>query len=148
MITGGRWMDDRLRQPDALLVALRQVADQALADVGESAVLLGRGHRAGAQLAGDAVQPGAIRQVFVDGELRIHRRLLGQVAEVLLGRLRRLAQVDAGDRDEARAGREAAGEHLHRGGLAGAVGAEQAEDLALLQGEVEAGDGHGRAVAA
>jgi hypothetical protein len=54
----------------------------------------------------------------------------------------------AGDRGGAAGGRDQRGEHAQGGGLAGAVGAEEAEDLARLDGEVDAPYGFDRSVAA
>ena len=53
----------------------------------------------------------------------------------------RLLRVDAEDRDGAGVARAVALEHLDRRRLAGAVRAEQAEDLALLDLEVDPADG-------
>ena len=82
-----------------------------------------------------AAQAGAEVEVFVDRELGIDRRLLGQVADHRLRRFGHVEQVVVADRDAPRRGREHAGEHLHGGRLAGAVGAEEAEHLALAQRE-------------
>src|SRR5690606_24095740 len=54
---------------------------------------------------------------------------------------RLLEDVEAVDLRAALRRRQEAGEDLHRRRLAGAVGPEEAEDLALLDGEVEVGDG-------
>ena len=50
-------------------------------------------------------------------------------------------RVDAGDRDRAGVGTQQARDHAQRGGLAGAVRAEQAVELAGAHHEVEAVDG-------
>src|SRR5690606_18254603 len=50
-------------------------------------------------------------------------------------------EVVAADDGSALGGFDEGGEHPHRRGLAGPVGAEEAEDLSLLHGEVDAADG-------
>jgi len=49
--------------------------------------------------------------------------------------------VDAANGGRAGVGPDEAGEHLHRGGFAGAVGAEETEDFAAVDGEADAVDG-------
>src|SRR5207245_6017146 len=72
-----------------------------------------------------------IFQVFLDSHFRVDRHAPRQVADVLphLHRLR--ADVEAGDVGGAARRGQVAGEDLKRGRLAGAVGAEEADDLAL-----------------
>jgi hypothetical protein len=79
-------------------------------------------------------------QILVDRELAIQRRVLGQVADVPFRGHRPVDQIDAADRDAARAGREIAGQHLHRGGLAGAVGPEQPQNFTASQGQIDFAD--------
>jgi hypothetical protein len=92
-----------------------------------------------------AQEAGAGQQREPAGEPREHvvveYRLVGQVAHAAhhLGAL--LEAVEARDARRAAGGPQHAHKHLHGGGLAGAVGAEQAEHLALLDGEREVAHG-------
>ena len=103
-----------------------------------------RGRLAGGGLLA-AVQHREVAQVAIDAHLRIQAALLGHVAEQAL--------VLAGDR-------RAAPEHLagvglehaegdpHRGRLAGAVGPDEADDVARGDGERQVVERDGLAVAA
>ena len=79
-------------------------------------------------------------QVLDRRQLVVQHRFVGHVRDDPLGLLRRPGQVDAEDRDCAAVGREQAGDHPQRGGLARAVRAEQRIELAGRDGEVEAVD--------
>src|SRR5207253_4485944 len=73
--------------------------------------------------------------VVLHGELAEHRRLLGQVADThprpTVHRRRR--EVPSVERDVAAVGPYQAGDHVERRGLPRPVGAEQADDLALIE---------------
>ena len=75
------------------------------------------------------------------GEVRIHRGRLEDDADPVAPLGAALLRVDAEDRDGAAVARAVALEHLDRRRLAGAVRSEQAEDLALLDLEVDPADG-------
>ena len=80
----------------------------------------------------------------------LERRHLGEQADVLEGagdaglghfvHRRRLVGL-AGQLEGAAVGRVQAGHHVEEGGLAGAVGADQAVDLAALDGDADVGQG-------
>ena len=72
-------------------------------------------------------------QVGSGGHLLVEGRLLGQEAEPPAHL--RLAGVVAGDRGRPGGGFEQSRQHLQRRRLAGAVGADDADDLASLDGE-------------
>ena len=57
-------------------------------------------------------------------------------------------EIDAENFDAAGAGREQAGEHFDGRGFAGAVGAEEAEELSRSDAQIDAVDGHEFAEAA
>ena len=76
-----------------------------------------------------AVDAGEERQVLGHGELLVEGELLGHVAEVLTRRRGAAGQIDAGHQRLSAARAQQAALHLEGGGLARAVGAEQAEDL-------------------
>ena len=129
------FVDDRLRDADALLVALRQRADESVAHVDEAAAVAGPDDGGGDIRTRHAVQLRGDGQVFVDREVAVERRRLGQVTDAGLRGRRLFEEVDAADPDLARRRREVAGQHLHRRGLAGAVRAEKAQDFAAGEGQ-------------
>ncbi len=92
--------------------------------------------RGGETLAGDVVEAGEERDVLFHREVAVEGEQLRHVADALLDLLGVGADVEPGHASVAGARREQAGEHLDGGRLAGAVGAEEAEDLAL--GDLEA----------
>src|SRR5690606_23589666 len=72
-------------------------------------------------------------------ELAEHRRLLWQIADAAARALvhRFGGDVVAVEHDPALVGRDQADDHVEAGGLAGAVGAEQAHDLAGVEAQLE-----------
>ena len=80
-------------------------------------------------------------QRFADREFFGQLGLLQRDADALLDGLVVAAPLHAQDFDFAAGGREQPFEDLDRGGLAGAVGAEQAEAFALLDGQIEPAHG-------
>ncbi len=77
------------------------------------------------------------------------RRALADVADAAAHARRIVADVAARDDRLARRGRQQRGEHAERGRLAGAVRAEEGDELPLLHGEVDGTDGlDGRALRA
>jgi hypothetical protein len=96
-------------------------------------------------LPAQAVGAAEEREVFAHREVAVQRELLRDVADALAGLRARMPQVDAGHAQLAAAGGQQAAEHAEGGGLARAVGAEQAEDLAAPHRE--AGAGHGGEIA-
>ena len=79
-------------------------------------------------------------EVLPDGEGPVEGVALGHDADELLGRGRVGDHVDAADEGTAAGGEHPGGEHAGGGALAGAVGAEEPEDLTLEHLEVEAVD--------
>ena len=66
------------------------------------------------------------------GQLRIKITFIRDHADQVLGSLRIARAIDARDPDRSGVRPGQAGEHVDRGGFAGAVGAEKAEQLALV----------------
>ena len=89
----------------------------------------------------DALELGAIGQVFLDAHLRIERDAFGQIADALADLHRLRHDVEAGHAGDAAGGRQIGGQDAHDGRLAGAVVAEQADDLVLLDLETDVVDG-------
>ena len=96
----------------------------------------------GDPLVVEAVQPAEEPDVLVDCQQFIQGEPLGHVADAALHLLGIAAHVDAAD-DRGAGGRlEQAAEHADGRRLAGAVGAEEAEDFSLLHIEADVIDGH------
>ena len=104
-------------------------------------LLLDLGHARAAPRRRDAAQLGHERQVAPDGHLVVERRRVGQKADARADLVRVARDVDAVDGHLAGGRQEHAAEDLERGRLAGAVEAEEADDLAALDGEGEVADG-------
>ncbi|MCY1437419.1 hypothetical protein D9M71_535790 [compost metagenome] len=127
-----RIMDDRLGQADAALEALGQGVDGLLAD----ALQLQLRHHpldplallraTEAADAGDEFEEAAHRHVAIAG------RAFRQVADLPLGLEGLGLDVETEDARGAGGRREETGEHLHGGGLAGTVRAEEPQHLPLL----------------
>ena len=90
----------------------------------------------------DALQLADKIQVLGDFHLRVERRSFGQVADAPFHLHGVFQHVKTGDVGRALRRRQEAGEDAHGGGLPGAVGAEEADDLAFfhLEGDVVHGD--------
>ncbi len=85
-----------------------------------------------------AVEPADHLEVLVAGQVLVDRGVLPRETDPRADAGGVLQHVDAGDRGTACVGLDQRGQHPHGGGLAGAVGAEQRQHLALRNGEVEA----------
>ena len=152
---GGFVQDDDLRvaeqrggQAHALAVALGQVADQAAAHAGQAGALARAGDIGGA--GGSfalALELCDKIEIFLHRHVHIKRRDLGHIADAGLGGPGLLLDVMAVDNDGAARRRKVAGDHVHGGGFARAVGPEQAVDAAVLHREADVIDRHMRAVA-
>ena len=91
--------------------------------------------------AGQVVQAADEGQVLAPGEVGVDRRELAGQADHRSELARIAYDVVARDRRAARVGREEGGQDPDRGRLAGAVRTEQAQDGALLDAQVDAGEG-------
>ena len=83
-------------------------------------------------------QVGHQDQVLFAGEKVVHRRELPRDADRATHRVGISSQVVAGDARFRRRRRDERGKNVHRGGLAGAVGTEQREDLPLRDVQIYA----------
>ena len=120
----------------ALAVALGQVLDDTTPDVPDAHHLA---DLTDVSLAGElaALQLVVEVQVLVHRHVQVEGRLLGQVADLLFGVEGIPQHVDARHADPSRRGGEVAREDVHGGGLTRAVGPEEADDLALADGEAD-----------
>ena len=90
----------------------------------------------------DAVDAAVEVDVLLDGEVLVEREFLAHVADVGFDLFGLGADIEAGHGARAAAGAEDAAEHADGGRLARPVRAQEAEDLALLDLEADAIDGH------
>ena len=96
--------------------------------------------RRSASRAADAVQHGLEPHQLAPGHQRVDGGVLQGDADRPAHRAGLRLHVVARHPGPARRGPQQGGEHADEGGLAGAVGPEEPEDLALLHHEVDAGD--------
>ena len=89
----------------------------------------------------DAVQLGVQAQVLLGGEVDVERGVLEDEADVAADVVALGDDVEAADARRPRTSAGEGAEHVDRRALAGAVGAEEAEDLARRDGERDAADG-------
>ena len=116
------------RQP--LFPATGQGAGELILAVRQAQVIKGARDPFAAIL--QAVDAGDEVQVLLDGQVLIEREPLGHVAGLALDRLALAAEIQAQHRSLARVRGQEAAEHAQGGGLARAVGAEEAGDPALF----------------
>ena len=128
----GRIVNQRLRQADALPIALGQLPANPVRHVGQPANFE---HVLERRLDLRAREPAEFRdkpEIGFDPHVGIQRRIFGQVSD-FPARLERLRKdIEPVDQHGARGRRHIAGDDAHRGSLAGAVGAEKAEDRTVL----------------
>ena len=130
-----RVVDQRLGQAGALLVALGQFADVLLV-LGDQAAGLDAPVEALAQpVAGQAAGLADEGQVLVHVHVQVQGNIFGQVADPAPHGERLLQDIDPIHRDRARVGGQEGGDDLHGRALAGAVGAQEAEDLSPVEPE-------------
>ena len=125
-------VDDGLGQADALAIAFGELADELLADVAQGAAADDFAHFPGDIVGGDALELAGEAEVLVDLHFRINGRCFGQVADALLDLHGVLQHVESSDVGSTRGWRQEARQDAHRGGFAGAVGAEKADDLSFF----------------
>ena len=142
-----RIVNDRLRQPDPLAVALRQLGAQTVGHVGDARA---RHHRADALLPvcrKHALQFADEVQILHDGHVGVEGRRFREVPGPALGLDRLFEHIESRDDRLALRGRHEPGQDAHRRRLAGAVGPQEAEDLAAFHPEADVFDGRDAAVA-
>ena len=118
---------------DPAAFAARQAGAQLFGDVADLQFFHQRGQFVGAAGGVEVLAQFKHRvDVVGDAELAEHRGFLGQVAQAQAGAFvhGQAGDVPAVERDAAGVGADQAHDHVKAGGLAGAVGAEQADDFA------------------
>ena len=134
-------MDHGIGEADALAIAARERADQAAAHLAQPAAVEAKVHAHLPVFARDALELGAVFEVFIDAHFGIERHAFGQVADVAADFQRLRHDVIAGDLGDAAGRGQIRRQDAHCRGFAGAVGTEEADDLALVHLEADAVDG-------
>ena len=137
----GRTVHDRPRDHEALRHAARERGDRFRRPLAEAELLEQTRGLGPGRLRGHPEESAVEVEVLPHAERAVERVALGHHADHLLRRGGVLDHVDAADERPAARGDDPGGQHARRGGLAGTVGAEQTEDLALVHLEVEIVDG-------
>lgn len=135
-----RLVQQRLGEFDPPPHAAAEFLDVVLAPIGQ-AELVEVALDAGLELgAGHAEEPAVVAEVLLGGEFDVEAGALEDDAEALADGVGLGEGVAAEDADDGArpGGSEHGGDDAEEGGLAPAVGAEDAEDLALGDGEVDA----------
>ena len=127
-----RIVNQRLRQADALSIALRELSANPMRHVSEAANLEHVLERGFDLRARDVAQFRDEPQIGLDAHVGIERRIFRQVADFAASLERLRKNIESVNQHGARSRRHVAGDDAHRGGLAGAVGAEKAEDGTAL----------------
>src|SRR5205823_11322414 len=140
-------MDERLCEADALLVALRQLSGQAVRHVVDANPRHHVLDPLTPLVARHPFDAGDEIEVLADAHVWIERRRFGKVAGAALRLDGLVEDVEPGDNRFALGGRHVAGQYPHRRRLAGAVGAEKAEDFASFDAEADVVDRGNAAVA-
>ncbi len=95
---------------------------------------------------GEALDLGAEGEVFADPHVIVKRDVFRHVADAFAGFDRLAENIEISDFGGAAGGGQEAGEHAQRGGLPGAVRAEESDDLTPRNGEGDIADGEVAAV--
>ena len=140
-----RAAQQRLRNANPLTVALGQAADDPGQHFFQPGAAGSSQHLLLALRTLDPLELCHKVQILLHGHFRVERRLLRQVAYTSFGLLRLLRQTEPGYLHLALGGCQIAGEDIHNGGFARAVGPQQAVDLAVRHRKREIL--HGRAAA-
>ena len=136
-----RVVDQRVGEAQALAHAARQRLDVRLALVGQPDDLEQLADHRRSAVGGDAVAAGEEVEVLPHAQVVVDAVEVGHVADAAPDLDRVGGHRDAGDVRLARGRSEQGGQDLHRRRLAGPVRADQPEDLAMADDEVQAGDG-------
>ncbi len=140
-----RLVHEAARERELLLHAAGELAREAVLELAQAAERVEALETGGPLAPGHPVQVGVEVQVLPHGQVLVEAEPLGHVGDARLDALGVLRHVDPRQARRAPGGREHAGEHAQRRRLSGAVGADDAEELA--GGDVEGQMIDGREVA-
>ena len=128
-------MDQGLGQADALLITARKALDQVVAlilNIGlDHSVLDARA----ALFRGNVFDASHEIEIGGNRHIQIQRRIFGQIPDALADLERVVEDIEARDLRAAAGSGQKAGQDTHGGGLAGAIGAQEPENLALVHHE-------------
>ncbi len=133
----GRKAQNGLRKPHTLFVALGKILDEASGHILQSGHFQHLGDLTGALCFGNLFQLRAETQIFCHRHILIKGRLLRQIADTSLGLLRLGENVVSVNYDLSLRCGEIARYHVHGGGLARTVGAEETINFSVLNGQVQ-----------
>ena len=136
-----RVVDERQGDQQPLLLAARQRHEPGVALVAQAELL-----EQAVAVDGGAVERCPQPDGLAHRDALLELRLLQLHADPLLQRPHVAHRIEPQHADDAAVGRAQPFDALHRGGLAGAVGADEAEDLALVDVEAHTVDRDGAAV--
>ena len=144
-----RIVKNRLREPDALPVTLRELPAVTIRHVVDASASHGVFDAASSFARGHPLDldPRDELKVLAHRHLRVERRRLREVSGPALGFDRLLEDVESGDDRLALSRRHVAGQDAHGRRLAGAVWSEEPEDLSALDAEGQVVDRSDAAVA-
>ena len=140
-------VNERAAQRDALLHALGERLEVLVQNGRDAGEFLHRTDCLAPLRALQAVGPRIEIQILVDGHVVVRGERVGHVADAAARILRLLADGDAVDEHVALGRLFQRGDDAHGGGLARAVRPDEAEDVAVVEGEREVVHGHGLAEA-
>jgi len=137
-------MDQRADQAEFLFHAAGKLPGQALLEAAETAGLDQFTAVCNALFAWYAEQLGIETDVLRNGQVVVQPEALRHVAQMQLGGFRVDSHVQAIDHDLPGIRTQHPGEHAHGGGFSGAIGTDQAQNLARLNAEIHSANGvHG-----
>ncbi len=128
-------MNDGLSEANALAIAFGKFAEDFVLYVGNGAAIEDTSDAIGEIGAAESLELARELEIFGGTHFKIERGRLGKVADAALHFEGILENVVARHGGRACCGPEEAGEHTHRGGLPGSIGAEKTDDLSLLHFE-------------
>jgi hypothetical protein len=134
-------MDDSLGNAYPLTITSGEIADQPFTEMCYPAFLLGETYSRGYSLLWYLPEPGAMDEIFIDSQVGMQRRNLGQKTDELFCFFRSAAQVDAVDKDIPLCLVENTAKDVHSSRFAGAVGTKQTENAILGDLEIDIADG-------
>ena len=133
-----RVVQDRLGETDTTLEALGERLDALVKDIPQFQPVHRLQHALLRVLAAKAADFGDEAQEASDAHVAVERRALRQVADLALCLQRVPGDIAAANHRGAAGRRQESGHHLHGGGLARTIGAQEPQHLAGLHREADA----------
>jgi hypothetical protein len=127
--------EERLREADALAVALRELSRLPIRHLGEGTLHDDLVDRSTPRRAAEPLHAGHEVQIPTDRQLRIEHHVLREIPDLASGHDRALRHVDAADTHASRRWREEADQAPHERALPRAVRPEQRDHIAALHPE-------------